>query len=77
VLDRLLAVYPARTALVASIALYCLVHVWAQNPMLLVAALVLGAHWSYLYYRFRSLVPGLVSHALWDVAIFVLLPVPL
>jgi len=75
VLDRLLAVYPARRALAASIALYCGVHVWALNPMLLVAALVLGAHWSYLYLRFGSLVPGLVSHALWDVAIFVVFPV--
>jgi membrane protease YdiL (CAAX protease family) len=75
VLDKLLDVAPARLALVASVALYCLVHAWALNPMLLVAALVLGAHWSYLYFRFRSLVPGLVSHALWDVAIFVLFPV--
>jgi len=75
VLDKLLAVYPARAALITAIALYCLVHVSALNPMLLVAALVLGAHWSYLYFRFGSLVPGLVSHALWDVAIFVILPV--
>ena len=75
VLDGLLAVYPARKALVASSALYCGVHGWALNPMLLVAALVLGAHWSYLYLRFGSLVPGLVSHALWDVAIFVVFPV--
>ncbi len=75
VLDRLLATYPRRLALGISVALYCLVHVWALNPMLLVAALVLGAHWSWLYFRFRSLVPGLVSHALWDTAIFVVLPV--
>ncbi len=75
VLDKLLVAYPRRLALVLGVALYCLVHVWALNPMLLVAALVLGAHWSYLYFRYRSLVPGLVSHALWDVAIFVVLPV--
>ena len=43
--------------------------------MLLLAAFVLGAHWSYLFWRFKSLVPGLVSHIVWDVAIFVLFPV--
>ncbi len=75
VLDELLGVYPRALAYGLAVALYCLVHVWALNPMLLVAAAVLGAHWSYLYLRFRTLVPGLVSHALWDVAIFVLWPV--
>ena len=77
VLDKLLGVTSGKRALAMAIGLYCLVHIWAFNPMLLVAALVLGAHWSYLYYRFRSLVPGLISHAVWDVAIFVLLPVPI
>jgi uncharacterized protein len=75
VLDKLQQVLRPKVALGLAIALYCLVHVWALNPMLLVAAFVLGAHWSYLYHRFRSLVPGLVSHALWDVAMFVVFPV--
>ncbi len=75
VLDELLAVYPRGLAFGLAVALYSLVHVFALNPMLLLAAAVLGAHWSYLYLRFRTLVPGLVSHALWDVAIFVLWPV--
>jgi hypothetical protein len=57
------------------VALYCLMHICALNPMLLIAALVLGAHWSYLYWRFGSLVPGIASHALWDVTIFVIFPV--
>ncbi len=64
-----------RTALLSTTALYALVHIWALNPMLLVAALVLGMHWGFLFRRYHSLVPGIISHALWDTTIFVLLPV--
>jgi len=57
--------------------IYCGIHAPALNPPLLLAALVLGIHWGYLYFRFGSLIPGLVSHALWDVAIFAIFPVKL
>jgi len=77
VLEELLVILPSRYALWIAIGLYSIVHIWAMNPMLLLAAFVLGAHWSLLYWRFKSLVPGLVSHALWDVLIFVVFPVPL
>lgn len=77
VLEELLTVLPSKSALWIAVGLYCIVHVWAMNPMLLLAALVLGAHWSLLYWKFKSLVPGLVSHAVWDVMIFVVFPVPL
>lgn len=77
VMDRLLAAWSPQRAYTASVMMYGFVHVWAMNPMLVIAALVLGAHWSYLYLRYRSLVPGIVSHVLWDVAIFVVLPIPL
>jgi len=75
VLDRLLHKMPPVVALAIAVALYGGAHVWAANPMLILAALVVGAHWAYLFWRFGSLVPGLVSHAAWDVAIFVLFPV--
>ena len=55
--------------------IYCGVHVSALNPPLLLAALVLGIHWGFLYRRTGSLVPGLVSHLVWDVCIFALFPV--
>jgi len=77
VLEKLMGVLPSRVALWIAIGLYSVVHIWAMNPMLLLAAFVLGAHWSLLYWKFRSLVPGLVSHAVWDVMIFVVFPVPL
>ena len=58
----------------AATALYAGVHAWAGNVMLLLAALVCGLFWGALYTRTRSLWPGIISHALWDVSIFVLFP---
>jgi membrane protease YdiL (CAAX protease family) len=54
--------------------LYAGVHVWALNPMLLAAAAICGLFWGALYWRYRSLWPSIISHAVWDVLVFVLLP---
>lgn len=59
----------------AATAAYAMVHVYAFNLMLFTAALVCGAFWGYLYQRQGSLWPVIISHAIWDVTIFVLLPV--
>jgi len=55
--------------------LYSVVHVFALNLMLLGAAALCGVLWGWLLLRFRSLWPGIVSHAVWDVLIFVLIPI--
>jgi membrane protease YdiL (CAAX protease family) len=72
---RLMEKFGSWRGTVVAVLLYAGVHIWARNPMLLLAALVLGVHWGFVYRRFGSLVPGIISHALWDTAIFVLLPV--
>ena len=64
-----------KKALIITTIIYCLVHIWALNPMLLVAALVSGVHWGLVFYKYKSLVPGIISHALWDTMIFVLFPI--
>lgn len=56
-------------------AIYSLIHIWAFNPMLMLAAIVLGLHWGFLYMKYKTIIPGLVSHAIWDTLIFVILPV--
>ena len=38
------------------------------------AALVCGAVWGGLYYRFKSPLLNVVSHTAWDVAVFLLFP---
>ncbi|MDR0274694.1 MAG: CPBP family intramembrane metalloprotease [Burkholderiaceae bacterium] len=57
--------------------IYSLVHVWSFNLMLLLAAAVCGAFWGALcmLLKHRNLWPLLVSHAVWDVMVFILLPV--
>ncbi len=55
---------------------YALVHIWSFNFMLIMAALVVGIAWGLLY-RFypKQLSAIMLSHALWDVAVFVLFPI--
>jgi hypothetical protein len=58
---------------VASLA-YASVHIPTFNIPLILTALVGGLVWGSLYELTGSLTPGIVSHVLWDVMIFVLLP---
>jgi membrane protease YdiL (CAAX protease family) len=51
------------------------VHVFAMNFMLFMAALICGLFWGYIFKRYKSLWPGIISHAVWDVIIFILIPV--
>jgi membrane protease YdiL (CAAX protease family) len=61
-------------ALVLATALYSLVHAWSGNLPLLLAAFTAGLLWGALFAWTGSLVPGIISHALWDVLMFVLVP---
>jgi len=54
--------------------LYTLVHLPSLNLTLLAAAFVAGAFWGLLYWKVGHIGPGLISHALWDVAAFTILP---
>lgn len=72
---RLMDKIGVRQGTTLAIIFYTMVHVWALNPMLLLAAFVLGLHWSVMFTKFRSLIPGIVSHALWDTLIFVIFPI--
>lgn len=56
-------------------AIYTVIHIWAFNFMLLGAALVCGLFWGFIYMKYRSVWPGIISHALWDLVIFILLPI--
>jgi uncharacterized protein len=54
--------------------LYAAVHLASGNIMLVLAAAVCGVFWGWLYLRFRSPLLNIVSHTLWDLAVFVLFP---
>ncbi len=61
--------------LLLATAAYSLVHVSTLNLPLMLAALTAGLVWGYLFLRSGSLWPGMISHSLWSLAIFVLFPV--
>ena len=65
---------PVKGYLAASV-LYALVHIWSFNFMLVMASLVCGLFWGLIYLRYRSLWPAIISHVVWDLFIFVLLPI--
>lgn len=58
----------------AATVLYGLVHVAAGNAMLVLAALAAGAFWGAMYLWTGRIAPVVVSHVLWDVTVFLLLP---
>lgn len=66
----------ANAALVVTTLVYGLVHIWSFNFMLVMAALVAGGVWGLIYRIKPSLLPALIiSHALWDALVFVILPI--
>ena len=66
----------ADIALAVTTAIYALVHIWSFNFMLVMAALVAGAFWGLIYRVKPSLLPALiVSHALWDMLVFIIFPI--
>lgn len=66
--------FGALRGLLLASAVYAGVHVWTGNLALLATAFLCGIFWGAMFLRFRSLWPGMVSHGVWDVLIFVALP---
>ena len=66
----------ADMAFVVTAMVYALVHVWSMNFMLVMAALVAGVVWGLIYRICPKALPALIiSHALWDALVFVILPI--
>lgn len=63
-----------RRGWMAATATYAAVHLASGNPVLAMAALVGGAVWGWMYLRCRSLTANIISHTLWDLAVFVWFP---
>lgn len=64
------------TAFAITLAVYTLVHVPSLNFMLVMAAFTAGLLWGLLYRLFPERLPALIiSHALWDAAVFVWFPI--
>ncbi|NCD31944.1 MAG: CPBP family intramembrane metalloprotease [Spartobacteria bacterium] len=57
-----------------TILLYTGVHLVSGNPVLVLAALVCGTFWGGLYMIFRSPLLNMISHTLWDLLVFLVIP---
>ena len=55
--------------------IYALVHIWSFNFILVMAALICGLFWGFIFYKYKSVVPAIISHAVWDALIFVIIPI--
>jgi hypothetical protein len=55
-------------------AVYAGVHIVTGNFMLAMAALICGLFWGWLYFRYHSMLINILSHTLWDIAVFVVFP---
>lgn len=55
--------------------IYAAIHISSGNFMLVMAALVAGLFWGYMYWKEENTLMVVISHALWTVGIFVLFPV--
>lgn len=70
------ALFKRDGAFLFTLACYTFVHVWSCNFMLIMAALVAGCIWGFLYRAKPSLLPVLIiSHAVWDVLVFIIIPI--
>ncbi|MDE5787348.1 MAG: CPBP family intramembrane metalloprotease [Bacteroidaceae bacterium] len=68
--------WDANRALVVTTLIYTLIHVPSMNFMLVMAAGVCGICWGGLYRLFPKHLPAIViSHAVWDAAVFVWFPI--
>jgi len=66
----------ANAGLVVTTLIYALVHISKFNFMLLMAALVAGAFWGLAYRLFPDRLGAIIiSHALWDCAVFIWFPI--
>ena len=54
--------------------LYGGIHFWSFNLTLVLAALVAGAFWGAIFWRFNNLATVIISHSIWSLAAFALFP---
>ena len=64
-----------KKAFIIVLAAYTIVHMSTGNTMLILAAFVCGFFWGALFYFTKSVVPGVISHMLWDPLVFIILPI--
>lgn len=60
--------------LIIALLLYTGVHIFTGNFMLIMAALICGFFWGWIYLKYDSMLINVISHTVWDIVVFLLLP---
>jgi membrane protease YdiL (CAAX protease family) len=60
--------------MVVALIIYTGVHVLTGNIMLILAAFICGLFWGWLYLKYESMLINVISHTVWDIVVFLLLP---
>jgi membrane protease YdiL (CAAX protease family) len=60
--------------LLIALILYTGVHVFTGNIMLILAALICGLFWAWMYLKYESMLINVISHTVWDIVVFLVLP---
>jgi len=67
--------YGENKAFISTAIIYALVHIWSFNFMLIMAAFICGLFWGWMYKKYKNIIPGIISHSVWDVVIFSIFPI--
>jgi membrane protease YdiL (CAAX protease family) len=62
------------TGLIVALIIYIGIHIFTGNFMLIMAALICGLFWGWLYLKYESMLINVISHTVWDIAVFLVLP---
>jgi uncharacterized protein len=60
--------------MIIALVLYTGVHVLTGNFMLIMAALICGFFWGWMYLKYNSMLINVISHTIWDIVVFLILP---
>jgi hypothetical protein len=74
ILKRLSKYFNPNVSIFAGSILYASVHIYAGSFLLVLAAFISGLFWGYLYFWKKSMPLVIVSHIIFDLMIFVILP---
>jgi uncharacterized protein len=71
---KLSLIFGKWTGLILALILYTGVHLFTGNIMLILAAFICGLFWGWLYLKYNSMLINVISHTLWDIVVFLILP---
>ncbi|MDX9906859.1 MAG: type II CAAX endopeptidase family protein [Bacteroidales bacterium] len=66
--------YGKWTGLIIALVLYTGVHIFTGNFMLIMAAFICGLFWAWMYLKYESMLINVISHTVWDIVVFLVLP---